>query len=89
MEDYKDYLEKTKKSKERYDELTELVMKPEIIADNKGWKKLVKERSSLEDIANAYTSLLSLAQNLENCENDPVAIADCFVSKVSVYYKYM
>lgn len=70
MEDYKDYLEKTKKSKERYDELTELVMKPEIIADNKGWKKLVKERSSLEDIANAYTSLLSLSQNLENCEND-------------------
>ena len=70
MEDYKDYLEKTKKSKERYDELTELVMKPEIIADNKGWKKLVKERSSLEDIATAYTSLLSLAQNLENCEND-------------------
>lgn len=70
MEDYKDYLEKTKKSKERYDELTELVMKPEIIADNKGWKKLVKERSSLEDIATAYTSLLSLSQNLENCEND-------------------
>ena len=70
MEDYKDYLEKTKKSKERYDELTELVMKPEIIADNKGWKKLVKERSCLEDIANAYTSLLSLSQNLENCEND-------------------
>ena len=70
MEDYKDYLEKTKKSKERYDELTELVMKPEIIADNKGWKKLVKERSSYEDIANAYTSLLSLSQNLENCEND-------------------
>lgn len=70
MEDYKDYLEKTKKSKERYDELTELVMKPEIIADNKGWKKLVKERSSLEDIAKAYTSLLSLSQDLENCEND-------------------
>ena len=70
MEDYKDYLEKTKKSKERYDELTELVMKPEIIADNKGWKKLVKERSGLEDIATAYTSLLSLSQNLENCEND-------------------
>ena len=70
MENYKDYLEKTKKSKERYDELTELVMKPEIIADNKGWKKLVKERSSLEDIATAYTSLLSLSQNLENCEND-------------------
>lgn len=24
-----------------------------------------------------------LLQDLENCENDPVAIADCFVSKVS------
>ena len=30
-----------------------------------------------------------LLQDLENCENDPVAIADCFVSKVSVYYKYL
>lgn len=26
-----------------------------------------------------------LLQDLENCENDPVAIADCFVSKVSSY----
>lgn len=26
-----------------------------------------------------------LLQDLENCENDPVAIADCFVSKVSGY----
>lgn len=25
-----------------------------------------------------------LLQDLENCENDPVAIADCFVSKVSL-----
>lgn len=24
-----------------------------------------------------------LLQDLENCENDPVAIAECFVSKVS------
>ena len=36
-------LEKSLKLKQRYDELTELVMKPEIIADNKEWKKLVKE----------------------------------------------
>lgn len=28
-----------------------------------------------------------LLQDLENCENDPVAIADCFVSKVRGYYK--
>ncbi len=70
MENYKEFLEKTEKSKERYDELTLLIMKPEIIADNREWKKLVKERNSLEDIANAYTSLLSLSQNLEKCEED-------------------
>lgn len=70
MENYKEFLEKTKKSKERYDELTFLIMKPEIIADNREWKKLVKEHNSLEDIANAYSSLLSLSQNLEKCEQD-------------------
>lgn len=70
MENYKEFLEKTKKSKERYDELTLLIMKPEIIADNREWKKLVKEHNSLEDIANAYSSLLSLSQNLEKCEQD-------------------
>lgn len=70
MESYKEFLEKTKKSKERYDELTILIMKPEIIADNREWKKLVKEHNSLEDIANAYSSLLSLSQNLEKCEQD-------------------
>lgn len=70
MENYKVYLEKTKKSKERYDELTLLVMKPEVIADNKEWKKLVKERARLEDIANAHSFLLSLSQNLESCEED-------------------
>ena len=70
MENYKEFLEKTKKSKERYDELTLLIMKPEIIADNREWKKLVKEHNSLGDIANAYSSLLSLSQNLEKCEQD-------------------
>ena len=66
----KELLEKTKKSKERFDELTELVMKPEIISDNREWKKLVKERSSLEDLANAHTELEKLVSDYENCEND-------------------
>lgn len=48
------FIETTKKFKERYDELTDLIMKPEIIADNKEWKKLVKERSGLEEIANSH-----------------------------------
>lgn len=30
-----------------------------------------------------YFFISELLQDLENCENDPVAIAECFVSKVS------
>lgn len=66
----KELLEKTKKSKERFDELTELIMKPEIISDNREWKKLVKERSSLEDLATAHTELEKLVSDYESCEND-------------------
>lgn len=30
-----------------------------------------------------YFFISELLRDLENCENDPVAIAECFVSKVS------
>jgi hypothetical protein len=30
-----------------------------------------------------FCFISELLQDLENCENDPVAIAECFVSKVS------
>ena len=82
MENYKDILEKTKKSKERYDELTEEVMKPEVIADNRAWKKLVKERNSLEEIANAYQELLSLSNNLDSCEEEVIAESDAEMKKL-------
>ena len=47
-------IETTKKFKARFDELTELIVKPEIIANNTEWKKLIKERNGLEDIANIH-----------------------------------
>ena len=61
-------LEQTIKIKQRYDELTELVIKPEIIADNKAWQKLVKERSSIEEIAQAHDALEKLIKNLNDSE---------------------
>lgn len=61
-------LEKTKKIKERFDELTELISKPEIIADNAQWQKLVKERSELEDIAEAHDELEKLVKEKEEAE---------------------
>lgn len=66
----KEFLQKTEKSKLRYDELTELVMKSEVIADNREWKKLMKERSSLEDLANAHETLKNLVNDFENCKKD-------------------
>ena len=63
-------LEKTEKVKIRFDELTNLISKPEIIADNREWKKLVKERSSLEEIVEAHEKLLKLEKDLESCEKE-------------------
>ncbi|MBP3431467.1 MAG: peptide chain release factor 1 [Clostridia bacterium] len=63
-------MQKTEKSRARFDELTGLISRPEIIADNREWKKLVKERSSLEELANAHEQLSEFVRNLEGCEKD-------------------
>ncbi len=57
-------LEQTQKIKERFDELTDLISKPEIIADTKKWQKLVKERSNIEELALCHEKLASLVKNL-------------------------
>ncbi len=47
-------IEKLEKIVERYNYLTEEISKPEVIADNNTWKKLVKEHSSLTPIVECY-----------------------------------
>ena len=66
----RDLLVKTEKSKVRFDELTDLISRPEIIADNREWKKLVKERNSLEDIAEAHVELAKLVEDMDSCQKD-------------------
>ena len=61
-------IETTQKIKDRFDELTNLISNPEIIADNKEWKKLVKERNSLENIVEAHDKLYKLLTEKENIE---------------------
>ena len=48
-------LEKLEKIVARYNFLTEEISKPEVIADNNSWKKLVKEHSNLTPIVECYT----------------------------------
>ena len=66
----KELLEKTEKSKVRFDELTDLISRPEIIADNREWKKLVKERNSLEELSYAHSELRALTDDYINCKSD-------------------
>ena len=66
----KELLAKTEKSKVRFEELTNLISCPEIIADNKEWKKLVRERNSLEPIAQAHERLKKELSDLDKSEND-------------------
>ena len=67
---YKEILEKTAKTKDRFVELTDLISRPEIIADNLEWKKLVKERSKIEDVAVAHGELADLVSDMERCKAD-------------------
>ena len=70
MEKPTDILEKSGKAKARFDELTGLILKPEIISDNREYKKLCKERASLEELATEHDNLQTLVTNYENCQKD-------------------
>ena len=61
-------LDKNSKIKKSYDELTEVIEKQETIVDNNEWKKLVKERNSIEDIALAHDKLEKLVKEKEEEE---------------------
>ena len=69
-------LEKTGKTKERFDTLTEMVSDPAVIADNREWKKLVKERSQIEDIASAHVKLEKMVKDLELAEEGYASESD-------------
>lgn len=61
-------LEKTKKMIGRFDELTNLVSDPKIIADNLEWKKLVKERSGIEEVVEKAKELKKCDEDLKLCK---------------------
>ena len=48
----------------KYEELTVLVSKPEVIADNKAWTKLVKEHAALEPVVLTYSRLRAVESDL-------------------------
>ena len=61
-------IEKLEGIRKKYDELTDLIVKPEIIADNKEWTKLVKERSEIEPVAETYDKLKAIEKEIEELQ---------------------
>ncbi len=61
-------LEKLKNIKEKYDLLGEKAADPAVIADNKEWTKLVKERAQLEPVALAFEKYLRATTELEDAK---------------------
>ena len=58
-------LEKLEKIVARYDFLTTEISKPEVIADNNNWKKLVKEHSNLTPIVECYNNYKKAKSELD------------------------
>lgn len=61
-------IEKLGKIEERYNELTQKIGDPEIIANNREWKKLAKEHSDLTPIIEEYEKLKKCVNSLEEDE---------------------
>ena len=57
--------DKLEKVKQRYNEIAELLNKPETVNDQKEYRRLSKEYSDLTDIVNAYDEYLRVKSRLE------------------------
>jgi peptide chain release factor 1 len=62
-------LDKLNAIKQRYDEVCDLIMQPEVIADSQRYVKLNREYKNLADLVNARTQYIRLSQNLEEARD--------------------
>lgn len=59
---------KLEETKKRYEFLTDEIVKPEVIANQNEWKKLVKERADIEEIVNKYAEYKAAEKIFEDCK---------------------
>lgn len=60
--------EKLESVEKRYDDLTTKISDPKVIADNKEWRKLVKEHSSMEDVVLKYREYKQVEKNMQEAK---------------------
>ncbi len=61
-------LSKIKEIKKRFDEITDLLAKPEITSDIKKYKELSLERKSIQPIVSVYDDYCRILKEIEECE---------------------
>lgn len=59
-------LEKLDFIEEKYNDLTNKISEPEVIADQAEWQKLMKEHAALEEIVSKYSEYKSVVKNIED-----------------------
>lgn len=60
-------LDKLKKIKDRYDELSEIIASPDAMRDMDKWRKQVKEHSALEPIVAKYQEYMTVTSGIDEC----------------------
>ncbi|MTI80619.1 MAG: peptide chain release factor 1 [Firmicutes bacterium] len=61
-------LDKLDQLEKRYEELSQLISDPEVIADNSRWQKYVKSHSDLGEIVEVYREYKKVVQEIEDTE---------------------
>ena len=67
MNETEKLLQQTEKNAERYATLSRMIVAPEIIADNRYWRKLVAERESLSEVVTLRERLATLDKDKNAC----------------------
>lgn len=67
MNETEKLLQQTEKTAERYATLSRMIAAPEIIADNRYWRKLVAERESLSEVVSLRERLVALSEDKNAC----------------------
>ena len=60
--------EKLEAVEKRYDELTEIISNPDVIANQEEWKKAMKEHASIEEIVMKFREYKKAKQEMEDAE---------------------
>ena len=69
-------IEKLREIKVKYDDLCAKIADPEIIKDNQTWQKIVKEKSSLDELMNIYGEMIKVEKDIELAKEE-LKICDC------------